>query len=285
MPFGFTRKKHNCYNCGLLFCRACSSKKVMNASLAPNKSKPSRVCDSCSYSMQNITHPGGVSKLENLGSKKLLSQQKKALSDEKEERGRATPPGHRLQLMSQPSLEIRPGERNTPRNQGEKQQHLENCLFYFSWIATIGDKCPCPAIFESCYIKNSELPLESKSSISSSLNQEEELSDSKKMLIEEVKRLRAQARSLEMQCQTGSQKIEECQLTIEKTWSLAREEAAKRKAANEIIKALALRIKSQLGKKQKMVWIRTSLRLDPDYTDTPTLSWWICRVSINSFAS
>jgi hypothetical protein len=50
----------------------------------------------------------------------------------------------------------------------------------------------CPAIFESCYIKNSELPLESKSSISSSLNLEEELSDSKKMLIEEVKRLRAQ---------------------------------------------------------------------------------------------
>jgi hypothetical protein len=45
-----------------------------------------------------------------------------------------------------------------------------------------------------------------------------------------------------MQCQTGSQKIEECQLTIEKTWLLAREEAAKRKAANEIIKALALRV-------------------------------------------
>ena len=45
-----------------------------------------------------------------------------------------------------------------------------------------------------------------------------------------------------MQCQTGSQKIQECQQTIEKTWLLAKEEAAKRKAANGIIKALVLRV-------------------------------------------
>ncbi|KAJ6364509.1 hypothetical protein OIU76_029463 [Salix suchowensis] len=61
-------------------------------------------------------------------------------------------------------------------------------------------------------------------------------------------RLRAQAKSLEMQCQTGSQKIQECQQTIEKTWLLAREEAAKRKAANEIIKALVVRIHSMSDK-------------------------------------
>ncbi|RZC86728.1 hypothetical protein C5167_030082 [Papaver somniferum] len=45
--FGFTRKKHNCYNCGLVFCRLCSNKKVINASLAPNNNKLHRVCNSC----------------------------------------------------------------------------------------------------------------------------------------------------------------------------------------------------------------------------------------------
>lgn len=50
------------------------------------------------------------------------------------------------------------------------------------------------------------------------------------------------ARSLEMQCQIGSQKIQECQQKIEHTWSLAKEEAEKCKAAKDFIKALALRV-------------------------------------------
>ncbi|KAI3890703.1 hypothetical protein MKX03_023126 [Papaver bracteatum] len=45
--FGFTRKKHNCYNCGLVFCRVCSNKKAINVSLAPNNNKLHRVCNSC----------------------------------------------------------------------------------------------------------------------------------------------------------------------------------------------------------------------------------------------
>lgn len=46
-PFGFTRKRHNCYNCGLVHCHACSSRKVLKAALAPTPGKPHRVCDSC----------------------------------------------------------------------------------------------------------------------------------------------------------------------------------------------------------------------------------------------
>lgn len=46
-PFSFRRKRHNCYNCGLVFCKACSSRKSLKASLAPNMNKPYRVCDEC----------------------------------------------------------------------------------------------------------------------------------------------------------------------------------------------------------------------------------------------
>lgn len=45
--FGFTRKRHNCYNCGLVHCHACSSKKAVKAALAPTPGKPHRVCDPC----------------------------------------------------------------------------------------------------------------------------------------------------------------------------------------------------------------------------------------------
>ncbi|XP_072978003.1 PH, RCC1 and FYVE domains-containing protein 1-like isoform X2 [Typha angustifolia] len=47
LPFNFKRKRHNCYNCALVFCHSCSSKKSLRASMAPNPSKPYRVCDSC----------------------------------------------------------------------------------------------------------------------------------------------------------------------------------------------------------------------------------------------
>ncbi|XP_073223142.1 PH, RCC1 and FYVE domains-containing protein 1-like [Cicer arietinum] len=46
-PFGFTRKRHNCYHCGLVYCHPCSSKKALRAALAPTPSKPHRVCDAC----------------------------------------------------------------------------------------------------------------------------------------------------------------------------------------------------------------------------------------------
>ncbi|KAD2393486.1 hypothetical protein E3N88_40463 [Mikania micrantha] len=45
--FGFTRKRHNCYNCGLVHCHACSSRKALRAAQAPIPGKPHRVCDSC----------------------------------------------------------------------------------------------------------------------------------------------------------------------------------------------------------------------------------------------
>ncbi|CAN6873579.1 unnamed protein product [Brassica oleracea] len=46
-PFNFKRKRHNCYNCGLVFCHSCSNKKSLKACMAPNPNKPYRVCDQC----------------------------------------------------------------------------------------------------------------------------------------------------------------------------------------------------------------------------------------------
>lgn len=47
LPFNFKRKRHNCYNCGLVLCHSCSSKKCLKAAMAPNPNKPYRVCDNC----------------------------------------------------------------------------------------------------------------------------------------------------------------------------------------------------------------------------------------------
>jgi alpha-tubulin suppressor-like RCC1 family protein len=57
-PFGFTRKRHKCYNCGVVFCHACSSRKAMKASLAPNLDKPYRVCDQCLIKLKMAAESG-----------------------------------------------------------------------------------------------------------------------------------------------------------------------------------------------------------------------------------
>lgn len=59
--FGFTRKRHNCYNCGLVHCHACSSKKALKAALAPTPGKPHRVCDSCFSKLKKAEEAGSVS--------------------------------------------------------------------------------------------------------------------------------------------------------------------------------------------------------------------------------
>ncbi|XP_019181072.1 PREDICTED: E3 ubiquitin-protein ligase HERC2-like [Ipomoea nil] len=56
--FGFTRKRHNCYNCGLVHCHACSSKKALRAALAPTPGKPHRVCDSCYLKLKHKAAEG-----------------------------------------------------------------------------------------------------------------------------------------------------------------------------------------------------------------------------------
>lgn len=59
-PFGFRRKRHNCYNCGLVFCKLCSSKKSMKAALAPNMNKPYRVCDDCYTKLKQAMETSSV---------------------------------------------------------------------------------------------------------------------------------------------------------------------------------------------------------------------------------
>ncbi|KAM1018345.1 hypothetical protein ACFX15_039235 [Malus domestica] len=61
LPFNFKRKRHNCYNCGLVLCHSCSSKKCLKASMAPNPNKPYRVCDNCFAKLRKATETNSSS--------------------------------------------------------------------------------------------------------------------------------------------------------------------------------------------------------------------------------
>ncbi|GFZ16630.1 regulator of chromosome condensation (RCC1) family with FYVE zinc finger domain-containing protein [Actinidia rufa] len=205
MAFGFTRKKHNCYNCGFCFCHGCSNKKATDAALAPNKCKHFRAC----------CHDGG--------------------------RSRAL-------------------------------YYLKITIEKTRYHAFLFRKNQLP----SSPVCSRRIRSGSKSPISTAMNVDRGLLESENVLTEEIKMLRAEAESLEKLCQTRSKKIQECKQKIEETWSLAKEETAKSKAAKEVIKVLTLKLhtmseKFYVGREMKD---RVSAHL-PQITsitiDTPTL--------------
>ncbi|KAE9598836.1 putative chromatin regulator PHD family [Lupinus albus] len=259
LPFGFTRKKHNCYNCGFLFCHACSSKKAINASLAPSKSKAFRVCDQCFDKQQGSAYSGMASKSRSHNTQQVLKHQNK-IPYLTEDRGETNVTQDPLLSFSQSCYrKSMPSGRKDGKNQQESQQHLEDSSPTFSGVSRWG-QVPCPELFNVNCTKNSAIHASSskhKSVTVSPLNiesvvcnfpvAETDTTNSDKMLIEEVQRLRIEARRLEEKCELKNQKIQEYQQKVEESWLVAKDEAAKSKAAKEVIKALALRLHTLSG--------------------------------------
>ncbi|KAK1418881.1 hypothetical protein QVD17_28031 [Tagetes erecta] len=89
--FGFTRKRRNCFNCGLVYCHGCSSRKAMRAALAPTPEKPHRVCDSCYVKLKKAAESGNNNNNNNSNSKNF-STLKRKLSGKLERYGRTSRP-------------------------------------------------------------------------------------------------------------------------------------------------------------------------------------------------
>lgn len=197
MAFGFTRKKHNCYNCGLLFCRACSSKKAINASLAPDKSRPYRVCDLCFNRLQRTANSDQPSKLENLSPRPILINQKGFLAE-------------RNLTKDVTTTQSQCGEMKTIKDQGENEQPLDSSSslssglprwgqvsspVYFGWNYREQKTSHLPAmkdlLFSISPLCSQEMPFNSKSTTYNVATTEKE-SNSDEIRTKEVQDLRAQ---------------------------------------------------------------------------------------------
>lgn len=207
LPFGFTRKMHNCYNCGLPFCHTCSSKKSVRASLAPSQSKSFRVCDLCFNNLQGCqgkARAGAVLKVQNHGKKQPLTEQK-ALPEEKENKGAATPKyGQLFSAKLSSNKESQLNGRMAMKDLREMQQNLDSSPTLLSGLPQWG-QVPCPPLFKLHGREDSEplrhqsrnqlssvSPVHSDSNLPSATDAEQSMSLADEMLIQEVQMLRAQ---------------------------------------------------------------------------------------------
>eukprot|EP01018_Ginkgo_biloba_P033534 Gb_19587 [translate_table: standard] len=257
--FGFTRKRHNCYHCGLVYCHSCSSKKALKAAMAPNPNKPHRVCDSC---LSKLKKASEVVMVSNTGKAIVLHRHPNDTRDKAEK-----PETKVLKSLWLPSLEpFKQLEGKPQTKRGKKSETLsssrddQNQSFLqfkgFNYINSLDHlhgvtKTLTSSLQHSRNISRAVSPFSRRSSpprsttptptmtgLALPLSGVDDLKKKNEVLTREVLKLRALAENLTQQCQLQEAELQQTAKQAREALTLAGEESAKCKAAKEVIKSL-----------------------------------------------
>ncbi|PSR90146.1 Protein Brevis radix-like [Actinidia chinensis var. chinensis] len=267
LPFNFKRKRHNCYNCGLVFCHSCSSKKSLKASMAPNPNKPYRVCDSCFDKLKKPvgTDASSQSAVSRRGS---MNQGLNELIEKDEKLDSRSRP-HLARFPSMESFkqgESRSSKRNkklefnssrvSPIPNGSSQWGALNISKPFNPVFGSSKKFFSASVPGSRIVSRATSPISRRPSPPRSTTPTPTLGGltSPKIVVDdakrtndsrsqEVTRLRAQVESLNRKAQLQEAELERTTKQLKEAIAIAGEETAKCKAAKEVIKSLTAQLK------------------------------------------
>ncbi|XP_047080047.1 PH, RCC1 and FYVE domains-containing protein 1-like [Lolium rigidum] len=245
LQFGFRRKRHNCYNCGSLYCKACSTRKSMKASLAPNLHKTYRVCDECYTKLNTV---GDVTSLQR---SKLHDGNPHQLSSGATDRENSNK-NLRVRLSRFLTMEPSKPEGKHSRSNSRFPLHHSGNLSLGS-INFVGDS---KEVISSCSPTSTTSPLSSRLSSPHFTNR---LTSSglvlpspdsactymsNKNLTEEVARLQSQVNELRDKSKLLEAELDNTNNQLREARTTADVENLKCKAAKEVISSLTTQIKS-----------------------------------------
>ncbi|GLT42149.1 hypothetical protein SLA2020_161680 [Shorea laevis] len=258
--FGFTRKRHHCYNCGLVHCHACSSKKALKAALAPTPGKPHRVCDAC-YAKLKAVEAGNAS--NNINRKMTNVRDARDRMDRGEIRS--------SRLLLSPTMEPikylevktgKPGTRlDSPSirtSQVPSILQLKDIAFPTSLSALQNAFRPVnppptppapPSPINSRSTSPYRRPSPSRTATPAfSRTVIESLRKSNELLNQEVSKLQNQIRSLRQKCDTQNMEIQKMQKNAQEIALYNAEKSSKYKVAKEILKSITDQLKEMRDK-------------------------------------
>ncbi|KAI3467365.1 hypothetical protein Pfo_024028 [Paulownia fortunei] len=262
-PFNFIRKRHNCYNCGLVFCKACSTRKSLKASLAPSMNKPYRVCDDCFTKLQKTVDSASVLRIPNVKTGVLLYKPSELTEKES---GVPRLPGNVSRLSSAESFK---SDRNStftvkfesndnrvfPLQNGNIQRpstssksptspfgSSQNFLSFFVPDSRTLSRSPSPVVGKTPWRSTTTSP-SSFLSFRTSEATPDDIKSSNDSLSLEVKSLRAQVEKLTSKSQLLEAELERKSKQLKEMTARAADEAEKSKAAKEVIKSLTAQLK------------------------------------------
>lgn len=246
-PFNFRRKRHNCYNCGLVFCKSCTSKKSIKASLAPNSNKPYRVCDDCflklkkaaesipavqtptlrSVSFQdnrNTKIQGTLLRLSSFGSLLQSESNQPKLPDSQD--------NHRFPALNG-KLQMRGFAPSKSSNSlsGDSKKHL--------LVLEPAPRISCQSTSPVSYSSKSS-PRQSYEDINDDLKHRNDI------LSQEVISLRTQVEDLTRKSKGLETELERTSKQLKEVTAVAADETGKCKSAKEVIKSLTAQLKEMV---------------------------------------
>ncbi|XP_010453304.1 PREDICTED: uncharacterized protein LOC104735251 [Camelina sativa] len=264
-PFSFKRKRHNCYNCGLVFCHSCTNKKSLKACMAPNPSKPYRVCDKCFNKLKKTmeTDPSSHSSLSRRGS---INQGSDPIEKDDKFDSRSDGQLARFSLMdSMRQVDNRykknkkyefNSSRVSPIPSGSSQRGALNIAKSFNPVFGASKKFFSASVPGSRIVSRATSPISRRPSPPRSTTPTPTLSglatpkflvdDTKRTndnLSQEVVKLRSQVESLTRKAQLQEVELERTAKQLKEALAIANEETTRCKAAKEVIKSLTAQLK------------------------------------------
>ncbi|CAN6543587.1 unnamed protein product [Malus baccata var. baccata] len=255
--FGFTRKRHNCYNCGLVHCHSCSSKKATRAALAPNPGKPYRVCDPCYVKLNKVSETGSNNRRNAIP---RLSGENKDRLDKADIRLYKTAVPSNMDLIKQ--LDTKAAKQGKKADtfslvrSAQAPSLLQLKEVVMSTAVDLRRTVPKPVLTPSGASSRSVSPFSRRPSpprfatpvpTTSGLSFSKSIADSLKktneLLNQEVLKLRSRVESLRQRCDRQELELQNSSKKVQEAMALAADESAKSKAAKEVIKSLTAQLK------------------------------------------
>ncbi|KAM1682803.1 hypothetical protein EV1_033714 [Malus domestica] len=271
--FGFTRKRHNCYNCGLVHCHSCSSKKATRAALAPNPGKPYRVCDPCYVKLNKVSETGSNNRRNAIP---RLSGENKDRLDKADIRLYKTAVPSNMDLIKQ--LDTKAAKQGKKADtfslvrSAQAPSLLQLKEVVMSTAVDLRRTVPKPVLTPSGASSRSVSPFSRRPSpprfatpvpTTSGLSFSKSIADSLKktneLLNQEVLKLRSRVESLRQRCDRQELELQNSSKKVQEAMALAADESAKSKAAKEVIRSLTAQLKD------------LAERLSPGVYDTETI--------------
>nr|XP_023882208.1 PH, RCC1 and FYVE domains-containing protein 1-like [Quercus suber]POE73396.1 putative e3 ubiquitin-protein ligase herc1 [Quercus suber] len=254
--FGFTRKRHNCYNCGLVHCHSCSSRKALRAALSPNPNKPYRVCDACYAKLNKVSEARDNNRKNAVP--RLSGENRDRLDKADIRLSKSVPSNMDLikQLDSKAAKQGKKADTFSLVRSSQAPSLLQLRDVVLSSAVDLRRPVPRPALTPSGVSSRSvspfsrrpspprsATPIPTTSGLSFSKSITDSLKKTNELLNQEVLKLRAQVESLRQRCELQELELQKSAKKVQETMALAAEESAKSKAAKEVIKALTSQMK------------------------------------------